>query len=245
MECEPTGIVGLDEVLKGGFPKGSIVLVAGAPGTGKSLFARQFANTGAKKFEQKVMYISLEQKPQDIYEETKLFGMNLKELEKKGKLKIWFFDIASRQVPAHETHISLLKKEIKEFGAERVIIDSLNPFADIPISFEELIHYGALGEMDKVILPTIRENLVVRMQIHKLIMALKELECTALIISEIPKNSNLFSRDGVSEFMSDGVIVLTSNGDGRFMTVEKMRKVRHTTDALPMEISNTGMKLKE
>lgn len=245
MEYEPTGIAGLDEILKGGFPKGSIVLVAGAPGTGKSLFARQFANIGAKKFEQKCMYVSLEQKTPEIHEEAKLFGMNFKEHEKNGRLKTWFFDIASRQVPAHETHISLLKKEAKDFGAERLVIDSLNPFADFPISFDELIHYGFLGEMDKVILPTIREGLIVRMQVHKLMTALKELNCTTVVISEIPKNSHSFSRDGVSEFMADGVIVLTSNENGRFMTVEKMRKVRHTTDALPLEISQTGMKIKE
>jgi len=42
----PTGIAALDLVLGGGFPPGSLVVIAGAPGTGKTILAQQmcFAN---------------------------------------------------------------------------------------------------------------------------------------------------------------------------------------------------------
>ncbi|HEU5001358.1 MAG TPA: ATPase domain-containing protein [Actinomycetota bacterium] len=46
MSRVPTGIAALDRVLGGGFPPGSLVVIAGAPGTGKTILAQQicFAN---------------------------------------------------------------------------------------------------------------------------------------------------------------------------------------------------------
>ena len=42
----PTGITGLDEAMSGGFVKDSINLIAGGPGSGKSIFALQYLIKG-------------------------------------------------------------------------------------------------------------------------------------------------------------------------------------------------------
>jgi len=47
-----SGIKGLDDMLEGGFPFPSAVMVAGAAGTGKTTFALQFLCAGAKEGEQ-------------------------------------------------------------------------------------------------------------------------------------------------------------------------------------------------
>ena len=47
-ERVPTGIDGLDPLIEGGFPKGSLVLLAGNPGTGKTIFSMQFLYRGVK-----------------------------------------------------------------------------------------------------------------------------------------------------------------------------------------------------
>src|SRR5713101_4427255 len=44
----PTGIPGLDQQIKGGFPGGSLILLSGAPGTGKSIFGAQFLLNGVE-----------------------------------------------------------------------------------------------------------------------------------------------------------------------------------------------------
>lgn len=245
MEREPIGIHLLDVLMDGGFPKNSVVLLSGAPGTGKSTLARHFIYSGAKKYEQNCAYVSLKQKIPEIYEESKQMGMDFKELEKKGRVKFSFFNIAARSIPENETHIGMLKKEVKSFGADRLVIDSLNPLADFPISFDELIHYGLLGEMDKVILPTIREDLIVRMQVHKLMMTVKELGCTSIIISEVEKDPPWMSDDGVSEFLADGIILMGRNKSERFLTIEKMRKTKHALEAVPFEITSAGIHIKE
>ncbi|MEM1990409.1 MAG: ATPase domain-containing protein, partial [Candidatus Bathyarchaeia archaeon] len=35
----PTGISGLDAVIGGGFPRGGLIVLAGNPGTGKTMFS--------------------------------------------------------------------------------------------------------------------------------------------------------------------------------------------------------------
>jgi RecA/RadA recombinase len=46
----PTGVRHLDEILNGGLPKGSVTVVAGAPGSGKTILAQQicFHNASAR-----------------------------------------------------------------------------------------------------------------------------------------------------------------------------------------------------
>ena len=43
-----SGVEGLDEVIEGGFPKGSLILLAGEPGVGKTVFSMQFLVKGVK-----------------------------------------------------------------------------------------------------------------------------------------------------------------------------------------------------
>jgi archaellum biogenesis ATPase FlaH len=49
MEIErcKTGIPGLDDLLRGGFPRGSAIVITGTPGTAKTIFALQFVVNGA------------------------------------------------------------------------------------------------------------------------------------------------------------------------------------------------------
>lgn len=43
-----TGIPGFDELVAGGLPKESNILLTGIPGTGKTIFALQYLYNGAK-----------------------------------------------------------------------------------------------------------------------------------------------------------------------------------------------------
>jgi circadian clock protein KaiC len=47
-----TGIRGLDEVTRGGLPKGRPTLVCGGPGSGKTLLALTFLVNGAVRFDE-------------------------------------------------------------------------------------------------------------------------------------------------------------------------------------------------
>src|SRR5690348_12632137 len=68
-----TGIVELDEMLKGGFMPGDAVMLAGSAGTGKTTLALQYLVNGVKLGEPGV-YVTFEELPDQIYRDAKNFG---------------------------------------------------------------------------------------------------------------------------------------------------------------------------
>jgi len=84
MERITTGIIGLDKYVGGGYPKNSVILISGGPGTAKTTFSLQYIYKGANISENGV-YISFEQEPKDLKESVKEFCMDFYKLEKKKK----------------------------------------------------------------------------------------------------------------------------------------------------------------
>ena len=73
------------------------------------------------------------------------------------------------------------------------------------------------------------------------------LECTTLLVSEIPPQTFKYSIFGVEEFIADGVILLTEferKGDLiRALQVIKMRGINHSRNKHVMEILDDGITL--
>jgi len=71
-----TGIWGLDDILSGGFSRGHVFLVEGAPGTGKTTIALQFLMEGAQAGE-KCLYITLSETERELREGAASHGWDL------------------------------------------------------------------------------------------------------------------------------------------------------------------------
>jgi circadian clock protein KaiC len=71
-----TGIVGLDNILSGGFSRGHVFLVEGAPGTGKTTVALQFLLEGARAGE-KGLYITLSETERELRDGAASHGWSL------------------------------------------------------------------------------------------------------------------------------------------------------------------------
>ncbi len=70
------GIWGLDNILSGGFSRGHVFLVEGAPGTGKTTVALQFLLEGAKAGE-KCLYITLSETERELRDGAASHGWSL------------------------------------------------------------------------------------------------------------------------------------------------------------------------
>ena len=89
-----TGIKGFDALVQGGFPQGFIILVSGTPGTGKTLFGLEYLCNGAKKFRERGMFITLEQKLDEVRTQAKGIGLELGSLERKGALALMHIPVS-------------------------------------------------------------------------------------------------------------------------------------------------------
>src|SRR4051795_1273494 len=83
-----TGIPGLDEMLRGGFPQGAAALVEGAPGTGKSTFGMQFIYQGAVQAGEPGIILTFETFPRQYYRDARNFGWDFEALEAANKLRV-------------------------------------------------------------------------------------------------------------------------------------------------------------
>ena len=117
-----TGIYGLDKLIEGGFKKNSTNLVAGGPGSGKTIFAIQFLVEGVKKgepgiyitFEEK-KFVFLEYTPEQVKKILTEGGGLIESVIEKLKITRLVIDSISSSVRIMST--SLIRVLIKSMSA--------------------------------------------------------------------------------------------------------------------------------
>ena len=233
-----TGIHGLDEVLFGGIPKGAIVLVSGATGTGKTILCLEFVYNGAKLFKEPGVFLSTEQNEEDLKNQLKSFGWNCDFLIKKNLLHLEKIDVGkSDDVVEKVTEI------VKKTKAKRLVVDSLTTLTEFlsPAEIERKDGVELIKTVEKIFPIPLSEGLVTKSILFRLMESLKELKCTTLVTSELPEKGNWLSRDTVSEFICDGVIEMRYLGiagsDMRNLRVRKMRYSDHMKAYVPYVIT--------
>ena len=119
-----TGIVGLDSVLSDGIPRGNVILVEGAIGTGKTTFGLEFIYRGASMFGEPGIVVLFEVSQDKVVRDAARFGWDLPALERRGLLKIIF---TTRQVFRQELQQadSLLLDEAAKMNARRIFVDGV------------------------------------------------------------------------------------------------------------------------
>ncbi len=118
-----SGVKGLDNLVEGGFLAAGVHILAGGPGTGKTIFASQFAYNMAAKLGKKVVYATFEESSEYFKRNAKQFGMDFSPLEKAEKIKI--LDLDALRGKELESNISLLLAALEEVDGKALVIDSL------------------------------------------------------------------------------------------------------------------------
>ena len=198
-----TGIAELDSILGGGFPSGSMILISGNPGTGKTILATQFLYDGAAKHGEKVVYVSFAEKREDYHRNMLTLGMDMKALEQKGLFT--FLDFMTMDETGTKDAVQMVMEEIGKTGAKRVVVDSIS------------VILQSIGQAET------------RKFLHGLFgRIVKGMGVTTLLLGEIPFGEEK-TGFGVEEFVADGVIFLNTVKSGiaekSVLEIAKMRGV--------------------
>jgi KaiC/GvpD/RAD55 family RecA-like ATPase len=237
IERVKTGIKGLDELLSGGLPKESITLVSGPPGSGKSIFCYQFIATGIQEGK-KCLYLTLDKKIEGLLVQAVELGIDFQPAIESGQVKFLFLNINKKLI--YESMVN----EILSGNYDRIVLDSITPLSEMPIYINNPEFANETDSIDHEEIST--SNLPVRrLHLHYIMNALETSKCTAVITSELPPGSPNYSRDGLSEFLADGVIIfsLDPTMDRRKLAVMKMRSTKHTLKPQNIEIGKGGIQI--
>lgn len=203
----PTGIAAFDHISAGGLPYGRTTLVAGSPGSGKTLFGAQFLALGIQLFDQPGVFVTFEEQVEDIRSNLRTLNWDIDACERTGK---WVFVDASPRdddmLLVGEYDLSgfqvRLERAITKCQAQRVVLDSIGSvFAEF-----QLVNS-------------------VRRELFKLTLLLGKLGTTSLLTTERTAEYGNVSRLGVEEFLTDNVIILRNvlSEEKRRRTIEILK----------------------
>ena len=222
MDKVKTGVEGLDAMLDGGVPKGHTFVVMGSFGTGKTTFGLQFLNQGLAVGE-KGIYITLEEDLESIMEDARSHGWELKPFVDNKQMVV-----VKLEPNDAKTTISRIKSElpdfIKGFGASRIVVDSIS-----------LLNMLFESEHDR------------RSNMFNLSQMIKKTGATCMMTAEVKDDNPLASRDGLVEYVADGVISLRyvekeSKSELQLsLRIIKMRRTGHSRKITPYQIATKGI----
>lgn len=122
-----SGVPGLDPLVQGGFKRNSVNLVAGEPGSGKTIFGMLFLMDGCKKGESGI-YITFEEKKDKMYDDMLSMGWDLKKYEEKNLFR--FLEYSPEQVKKILVEGGgVVDAMVEKLKAKRIVIDSITSFS--------------------------------------------------------------------------------------------------------------------
>ena len=215
-----TGIDGLDDLLGGGIPVGSNMLLCGPAGVGKTTLSLQTINNVLQDQSQKAVLFLHEESPEHIFRRADGFGWDLRGLVAKGQLVIEYEDFAQIDIDEYLFRIDELMYSL---APSLMVLDNLFT----------LLH-------------TVSHDFhLVAEKIARLTRIVKDHGCNSLLINPSTYGTKQISRFGVEESFCDGVIIMgTESIQGvrkRFIEVYKLRNQKHVTGECRMEINSEGI----
>ena len=211
-----SGIKGLDEIIEGGFPFPSTILLAGYAGSGKTTFVTQFLNEGAKHKEQGLFFTTLSEPTQWMLRfmsslesiNPDFFGNEIKFIELGPVL---------RHAVDYNQILEVIDDHIAQIMPQRVVID--------PITVLEGMVEGSYRQFQ-----------------YELSCRLKNWQATSILTGEVVAGQQYPSEIA---YTADAVLILSHElVDGqrkRYLEVMKMRGTKHATNRFPVTIGENGL----
>ncbi|MDE1856673.1 MAG: hypothetical protein KGH98_01160 [Candidatus Micrarchaeota archaeon] len=225
-----TGIEGMDEMLNGGIPKDNQTILAGGPGSGKTLLCFEALYRNAKNGIPGA-FISFEEPPKRVLANAKAAFTK-------------FDDIQSLV----DSNMLVIGGEDPATKIQSGMGPEAYPFGNVVSDMEEVIKtndakYIAIDSLSLLKL-MLGDNLLYRKSMIALISNLRRLGVTSLLTVEVPSAERKDLRFSPEFFIFDGLITLYQTGeqDKRSLTLEivKMRGTDHSRSLAPYDITDEG-----
>jgi circadian clock protein KaiC len=227
LEKCPTGIRGLDEITKGGLPKGRPTLICGSAGSGKTLFAMEFLMRGAMDYGEPGVFMTFEETPEDLAKNFISLGFDLPDMMSRGLIATDHVRIERREIEETgeydlEGLFIRLGSAIDSIGAKRVVLDTIEAlFSELP------------------------NATILRAELRRLFLWLKDRGVTAIVTGE--SGDKTLTRYGLEEYVADCVILLdfriVEQIATRRLRIVKYRGSSHGADEYPFLVDEKGVSI--
>ena len=234
-----SGILGLDELMEGGFPRGFSYAIVGGPGSGKTTFGAQFLYKGTTVYGENGIYLTFDEPPYSISNNMRRFNWNFYDMENRGKLAFIDASPIMGEVPGKYIIRSGLRGT-EPFSIDGVIglINDVRRKVDARRCVIDFISALQLR---------LRDDFEVREQTLMLTKALTEMRLTTILLAENLEERADVQRFGITEFLAQGVILLhvyrIGDSSVRALEIRKMRGVKHLEKLCPFKITSDGIEV--
>ncbi len=250
----PSGITGLDEALYGGFPTGTIAVVSGGPGCGKTMLSCEFLYKGATQFDEGGLYVSLGETREEFFSNALNFGWDFAELEKKGKfgfIDLGYESLVNCWVAPQPGYNDFEDDNVTESSDFNNSMGEEAAYTNIYQTFiNQIVDMIRTIDAKRVVVDPINSLTMIfpndfhrRREFLRVFNILRESGCTSLILSELPDDGSYTTE----EFVARGVIRLDYKKQrdimSRHLTIHKMRGTPFNEKMLSMRITSNGIEL--
>lgn len=214
-----SGLERLDNMLRGGYHRGSNILISGAPGTAKSTLSGLFASAACERGE-RTLYVSFDEGAEQIVRNLRSVSIKLAPHLKSGLLKMYS---TRTRGPNVEDQFGALREKVREHKPHCMVIDPLSALST------KLAHLASADAAQQFLDFLKIEGVTV---VNTSLMdGLKTDEATATGISTIADTWIHMS------------YVVQDGERNRALTIVKSRGTGHSNQVRELKLSNEGVSL--
>lgn len=216
-----SGIPRLDTILGGGLPLGSLIVVAGSPGTGKTILAQQICFSNATPDRKAIYYSTISEPPEKFIAHLEVFDF----FDRAALVdKIEFINLGDMLQSEDEGLEAMMNEIVRKVLNENpsiVVVDSAKALRDFT-----------------------GDGRTLRAAVYQLASRIGHTDTTLLFVGEYSPDE----LESAPEFsLADGILELVYEShepiDRRWLRVRKLRSSNHLSGKHPLQIGAGGIRL--